>query len=225
MTTSGDSDQRIVGLVEKLTANAKSSLTSELNRLLMSTGTDYGAKVPVGIPYYVWNDSSNWQTDFLGRINRANVAWSKNYIKTGFGSWSANYQDIIECWRNCLDDDDSEPDLVVCAQDVWEFMMRKAMETNGLVTKHEFEDAYGGKTQLKLLSATVMPSAYVPSGYLYLLHTEYFSLNYLRGEELVVTPMEKPLKQPFMRVFNIYSTMQLACTKFACQGVVKDIIA
>jgi hypothetical protein len=144
---------------------------------MMGDGTANNQKVIHGLEtFYPITPTTDPAVGALGGITAVGNPWWQNYAVTSFGSFAANgpggtaADAWLDTWNTVSDGPDS-PDLVLGAQDVWQFYHRASLDMAQIVFQQSSNNPDLSFPVLKYNGRTFTWSRSLPNGRVYFLRT------------------------------------------------------
>ena len=206
--------------------NLQASLIDKIEEALFGDGTGDSGKAINGLGNLV---ATNPTTGTVGNINRATYSWWRNNYKDMSGEAASLY---LRKRMNTMFNDCGKygegvrrfPDIIVCSQDVYELYEDEVLEISRItIGDKKIADLGFGDLAYKGRPMTWSPSC--PSGYLYMLNTNYIEWvadpveNFTMGEWLPI------VNQPRDRVAHVMAVCNLVISNARKHGVIYNISA
>ncbi len=211
-------------LIKKVNAditNLQSSLIDKLETALFSDGTGDGNKAIDGVGNIVAIAPA---TGIVGDLNRATYSWWRNQFKSMSGEAASIYlrKRMNTMFNDCGQQGEGVsrfPDIVVCAQNVYEMYESEALEISRImISDRKMADLGFGDLAFKGRPFTWSPAA--PAGYMYFLNTTTLEWiadpieNFTLGDWLPI------INQPRDVVTHSMTVGNLVCSNCSKQGVI-----
>ena len=204
--------------------NLQSSLIDKLETSLFSDGTGDSNLATDGLGNVV---AILPTTGTVGNLNRATYAWWRNKYKSMSGEAASIYlrKRMNTMFNDCGQQGEGVsrfPDIVVCAQNVYEMYENEALEISRIIiSDRKMADLGFGDLAFKGRPFTWSPSC--PAGYMYFLNTNAIEWiadpveNFTLGEWLPI------INQPRDVVAHTMTVGNLVCGNCQKQGVIHTI--
>ena len=216
------SKEKIIDLLQSKVTQAERSLKTILDEQAFSTSR--GASESEGLDGLQALVDVAPTTGSVGNINRAtagNEFW-RNNSTTSVGSFASGGLDAMRTLYNtCSDQGQDFPDLGLTTQSVFEFY-EKALQTQQRFSNTTAAD--GGFQNLTFKGMTLMWDSNCPSGYMYMLNSDYLKLRVHPAADFKTTPFIKPANQD-AKVAQILYMGNLTMDQARRQGVLSGITA
>jgi hypothetical protein len=212
----------IISLVNSKIDNLQRSLIDKLETSMFGDGTSDDGKAIDGLGNIV---ATTPTSGTVGGINRASYTWWRNQYKNMTGEDVSVYlrKRFNNMFNLCGQQGEGVsrfPDLIVCAQDVYEAYEAELLEIKQIVNK-EIGDLGFGDLQYKGRPITWSPSC--PSGYAYFLNTNFLEWRYDSTQQFELTNWKEIPDQVNDRVAQAVVVGNLVCSNCSRQGVIYNI--
>lgn len=211
-------EARLINLLQSKITQCEISIRDAMNSMFFSDGTGNGGKDLFGLQLLV-EDGAAWGT--LAGINRAtagNEFWRNQFIGS-VGSFASNGVNKMRTLYNSCSRGNEHPDFGVTDQTTFE-----SYEAS-LVSAERFEDKTTGDAgfvNLKFKGMVIGYDEQCPSGYLWMLNSNYLEFIVDKESDLITTPFVRPENQD-AEVAQILLMGNLVSSNCARNGLMNGI--
>lgn len=204
--------------------NLRSSLIDKLESALFGDGTGDDRKAINGLANIVSTDPT---TGTLANINRAQYTWWRNNTKNMAGEAASLYlrKRMSTMFNDCGRYGEGVtrfPDIIVCSQDVYEIYEGETLEiARIMISDRKLADLGFGDLAYKGRPITWSPSC--PSGYLYMLNTQFLEFAYDPIDFFTLGEWLPIVNQPRDRIAHSMTVCNLVVSNCRKHGVIYNI--
>lgn len=179
--------EKVLNIVESKMENASKTMKKLLTQDIFGDGTGNNSKAMDGLLNAIAT------TGTYGEINKANFDWWQgNYDSTG-GAFSLN---MVQTQCGNATDGNIKPDMIITTQTIWnKFWARVQPAQRYISSKRNADLAQIGFSGIEFNDAVVIVDKYCPSGYIFILNTDFWKLVVHRDRDMDWTPPKTPLDQ------------------------------
>uniref|UniRef100_A0A6M3KSI7 Putative capsid protein n=1 Tax=viral metagenome TaxID=1070528 RepID=A0A6M3KSI7_9ZZZZ len=180
-----EGDEKILSIIATKMDNAQKTFTKDLESALYATSwTNTKAIAPLISAISI--------TGIYGEINKADYSWWQGKVDSTGGAFSMSMLQAI--YGDCSDGA-IQPDLIVTTQNIYDKIWARCQPSQRGDMTNAPDLARVGFTGISFNKATILVDNYVPSGYMYVLNTDFWKLVVHRKRNMYWTPPKVPLDQ------------------------------
>ena len=210
-----EGDEKILSIVESKMETASKTMKKLLTQDIFSDGTGNGGKAMDGLVNAITT------TGTYGEINKATYSWWQGQYNSTGGAFTLS---MLQSMYGDCSDGKTQPDLIVTTQDIYDKIWarvqpsQREVSTNG---KHS-DIANVGFSGITFNGAVIVVDNYCPSGYIFLLNTDYWKLVVHKRRDMSWTEKKVPLDQDAY-VRQLLWAGNLICQAPRWQGMIANV--
>jgi len=178
-----EGDEKILSIVESKTNNATSTFSKRFNQALY---TSAGAKAIVPIT------TALATTGTYGEISKTDYSWWQGQVNSTGGAFS---MDMVASMYGLCSDGPRQPDLIMTTQAIYDKMWLRVQPQQRGNLDNTPGLARVGFTGISFNRSTIIVDKYCPTGYIFVLNTDFWKLVVHRRRNMEWTAEKVPINQ------------------------------
>ncbi|MFA5132943.1 MAG: phage major capsid protein [Candidatus Paceibacterota bacterium] len=180
-----EGDEKILSIVQSKMQNAQKTFTKKFSEAIFDTSWSDTKAIPPLI-------SALATTGTYGEISKTSYSWWRGQVDSTGGAFSMSM--LQSAYGNCCDGA-VQPDLIITTQDIYDKIWNRVQPTQrgDLTTAPDL--ARVGFTGIAFNKATIVVDHYCPSGYIFILNTDYWKMVVHRKRNMYWTEPKVPINQ------------------------------
>lgn len=178
-----EGDEKILSIVSTKMDNASKTFH---RRMEMATFESQGTKAIVPLT------TALATTGDYGEISKTNYSWWRANTDTTGGAFS---MDMLQSMYGSCSDGPLQPDLIITTQAVYDKIWARVQPVQRANLENTPGLAKVGFSGISFNKATIVVSKYCPTGYIFVLNTDFWKLVVHRKRNMYWTPPKIPLNQ------------------------------
>lgn len=206
-----EGDEKILSIVETKMKNATKTFQRKHSQALLATSQQAKAVIPI--------IDAIATTGTYGEINKATYSWWQGNVNATGGAFSMN---MLQSMYGDCSDGAIQPDLILTTQDIYDkIWLRVQPQQRG-----NMDNAPGlasiGFTGINFNRATILVDQHVPSGYIFVLNTDFWKYINHRKRNMQWTEPKTPIDQDAY-VRQLLHACAVACSAPRWQGYISSV--
>ena len=180
-----EGDEKILSIIQTKMQNAQKTFTKMFSEAIFDT-THSNAKaiVPLALALAV--------TGTYGEIAKGDYTWWRGQVNSTGGAFSMS---MLQTQYGACSDGAVQPDLIITTQTIYDKIWNRVQPAQRGNMDNAQDLARVGFTGISFNKATIMVDHYCPTGYIYLLNTDFWKMVVHRKRNMMWTPPKVPINQ------------------------------
>lgn len=179
--------EKVLSIVESKMENASKTMRKLLTQDVFGDGTGNDSKAMDGLL------NALAVTGTYGEINKANYDWWHGQYNSTGGAFTLS---MLQTQYGLCQDGNVKPDLIIVTQDIYNKIWARVQPAQRYISSKRHADlAEIGFSGIEFNDAVIVVDKYCPSGYIFLLNTDYWKLVVHRKRDMDWTPPKVPIDQ------------------------------
>lgn len=195
-----EGDEKILSLVETKMDNASKTFMKKFDQACF---TSQGAKAIVPV------STALATTGTYGGIDKSTYSWWRGTVNSTGGAFS---MDMLETAYGACSDGPIQPDLIITTQAIYDKIWLRVQPTQRSNLENTPGMAKIGFSGISFNKATIVVDKYCPSGYIFILNTDFWKLIVHKKRNMMWTDKKIPINQ------DVWTRQLLWAGILACLG-------
>ena len=180
-----EGDEKILSIIQSKMQNAQKTFTKKFSEAIFDTSqTDAKAITPIAVALAT--------TGTYGEISKSDYSWWRGQVNSTGGAFSMSM--LQTAYGNCCDGA-IQPDLIITTQAIYDKIWNRVQPAQrGDMTSAQ-DLAKVGFTGISFNKATIVVDHYCPSGYIFILNTDFWKMVVHRKRNMMWTEPKVPINQ------------------------------
>lgn len=179
-----EGDEKILSIVATKMDNAQKTFSKKMEQAIFDVATEANA-IECLIAAIATSGT-------YGAISKTDYTWWRGQVNSTGGAFSMSM--LQSAYGNCCDGN-VQPDLIITTQDIYDKIWARVQPSQRGDLTNGPDLAKVGFNGISFNKATIVVDNYCPSGYIYILNTNFWKMVVHRKRNMYWTPPKVPLDQ------------------------------
>uniref|UniRef100_A0A6M3LFP5 Putative capsid protein n=1 Tax=viral metagenome TaxID=1070528 RepID=A0A6M3LFP5_9ZZZZ len=205
-----EGDEKILSIIETKMDNASKTFSRKFTQALYAS---QGSKAIIDIPTAIGTSGT------YGEISKDTYSWWQGSVNSTGGAFS---MDMLQARYGACSDGPLQPDLIVTTQAIYDKIWLRVQPQQRGNLDNTPGLAKIGFSGINFNRATIVVDKYCPTGYIFILNTDFWKMVVHRKRNMFWTPPKVPINQDAW-VRQLLWAGALICTGPRWQGYISNV--